>query len=120
MSDLDKIAASNDEKLAKIYIASTIECLLFAATSAGLILYYLGFTAFSVLQSIGSILLMLMIFTAVLKFRKSNIKKNIEKQYQSDSDRIEFENFLRSHYLEYEFLYALIIRVKPEDSKADT
>ena len=117
MNDLAKLASSYDEKLAKIYITCTVECFLFSAASVGMILYYLGFTSFSILQSIGSILFMLLIFTLVLKIRKSNVKKSIEKQYTSDEDRAAFESYLKTHSLDYEFLYAVMIKPAKTDNK---
>ena len=120
MNDPAKLASACDEKLAKIYIASTVECILFSATCVGMILYYLGFTSFSILQSIGSILFMLLIFTLVLKIRKSNVKKDIEKHYNSDDDRAEFESFLKEHSLDYEFLYAVMIKPTPANDTSSS
>lgn len=109
MIDHEQIASTFDEKLAKIYISVTVECLIFSAVCAGMIIFYLGFTAFAVLQSIGCILLMLLIFTLVLKLRKSHVKRDIEAQYPEASDLAEFENYLKAHSLDHEFLYAVMI-----------
>lgn len=115
MIDHAQIANAFDEKLAKIYISVTVECLIVSAVCAGMIIFYLGFTTFAVLQSIGCILWMLLIFTLVLKIRKSHVKRDIEAHYTDASDLAEFENYLKAHSLEHEFLYAVMIKHEPAD-----
>lgn len=105
-----KITADAEKKLEKIYLSVTVEALLIAITSIGVILYYLRLTAFTVLQAIGAILIILLVASIVLMFRKKSIKKKLILELeQNASGEAELKTYLEQNPLEFELIRPLFI-----------
>lgn len=102
------IAKKFDDQLAELYISTSIEALVFEIALVGLLFFKLGFKAFILLQAFGITLLILLIFSVILHFRKKKIHRNAENALvENQISNTQFLDFLESHQADLQFIYAL-------------
>ena len=107
------IASLHDRKLAKVYVTVTAEALVFEGAIACMIFYWLGFSAFTLLQVIGTALLILVIGSVSLQIRKKHIKNSILSSLSElEISETDFKEFLGSHPAQFEFIQALFTSSK--------
>ena len=105
---MEQIAQQFDNEIAKLYLATTAEAAIFALASGGIIFFFLGLTAFTILQTIGMLLLAMLLGKAWLKIRKNKIRQNLQKQLQEKQiSETEWKTFLESNPASFEFLKPL-------------
>ncbi|GEM_PF-6031337 len=105
-----KITTDAEKKLEKLYLTVTVEALLIGITSIGVIFYYLQLTTFTVLQAIGTVLIVLLVASIVLMIRKKNIKKKLVFELeQNASNESELKTYLEQNPLEFELIRPLFI-----------
>lgn len=99
-----------EKKVAQIYISSTLEAILFETAALSVIFIRAGFSAFTLMQAIGFSLLILFIISAVIFWRKKNLKikmlNSLEKNRISEST---FIAYIKQNPAEFEFIQALLI-----------
>ena len=114
------IASLHDRKLARVYVIVTVEALVFECAIACMIFFKLGFSSFTLLQVIGTALLILVIGSISLQIRKRNIKNSILSSLATrEISETDFMEFLNTHPTQFEFIQALFISPKSL-KKSDT
>ena len=73
MNEFSKIASDTEKLLEKLYLSVSILALISIISFCTIIFIFIGFSSFSVMQSIGSILFVLLIASVYLFFRKKYI-----------------------------------------------
>lgn len=105
---MNQTAESFDNEIARLYIATTVEAACFAVCMGGIIIFFLGWTSFAILQAIGMVLMAMLLGKAVLKLRLGRIKKRLEKKLeQNQIDKDKFMEFLKDQAMTFEFLNRL-------------
>ena len=78
MNDFSQIATETEKLLEKIYISVSAVALLSAAIFCTIIFIGVGFSSFSIMQAIGSILFVLLLSSVYLYFKKKYIYHQIK------------------------------------------
>ncbi len=108
--ELSHIAQDADQQLAKLYLSITLEVLIMDVALLSLLFAMLGFSTFILLQAFGITLLLLVIGSAILQFRKKSIRRRTEEILrQKQIAQEEWLQMLRQSPAEYEFLHALYL-----------
>lgn len=116
---IQKLATDNEHFLEKLYIAVSIEALALEIPLVTLIFYYLGMTAFSVLQAIGTTLMILLIGSGTIHFRKKRLKKRIIASLQENNiPEDDFLAFLKTPENDCEFLLALFTATQNDQNSS--
>lgn len=111
---MEQIAKQFDHEIAKLYIVTTCEAAIFAIAMGFVIFFFIGFTAFAVLQTIGTILLAMLFGKAWLNIQKKRIHKKLKTQLENhDIAETDFSEFLSNQTIPFEFLNLLF---PPSDS----
>ena len=119
MSDFATTAATAEKKLEKLYLILSLSALFLAIIICTILLIHFGFSSFSIMMSIGSILMIMFITSAILFFTKKSIYCKIQQTLhtnptspqdstESPNDNLsQFARFLNEHALEFELTHNL-------------
>ncbi len=118
---MQKLANDNEHFLEKLYIAVSIEALALEIPLVSIIFYYLGMTTFAVLQAIGSTLMILLVGSGILHFRKNHLKKRvIAALHENNIPEDTFHAFLKTPECNCEFLLALFTPPNNDQKSSDS
>ncbi len=105
-----KITENAEKKMEKLYLSVTVEAIFIDMTLVGVLLYYLPWTTFTVLQAIGATLIILLFASIVLMLRKKTIRKHlISELEQNASSEAELKTYLEQNPLDFELIRPLFI-----------
>ncbi len=102
-------AQSFEHKIAQIYLASTAEAILFEIAVLCVIFIKAGFSSFTIMQAIGMSLMILLIISAIIHFRKKKIKEQLlQKLNEAECSEEKMLDFFKQNPAEFEFVQALL------------
>ena len=86
MSDYMQTASTTEKKLEKLYLTLTGIALSTAIIFCTIIFVNLGFSSFTIMQAIGSILFIMFITSVILYLKKKSIYQNVLQTLSQTSD----------------------------------
>ena len=106
----EQTAKKAESELGKLYITVSAVALCVSIGLCAVILGRAGISSFSILQAIGCILLILVVCSGILYFKKNRIRENTRAVIISEGeapDTQSFLSYLEAHMTSFELTYQL-------------
>lgn len=107
----EQAAQHAEYKLTRLYLVLTILSLIAAIGICSVIFIRAGFSSFTLMHTIGSILIILVVGSGILHVKKKRIYNEILKEIDCPSEKSDitpFREFLNKRPMDYEFTLYLI------------
>lgn len=119
---MSSVAQGFEDALSLIYLKVSVTALVSCVILDALIFVWIGWSAFSVLQAIGTCLVIIVVSIGVLGIRKKKaLKDAIEALNAISCDMAQFKSFIMGDGLRYELAAAYLRRLeKPDGTSASS